>query len=283
MSSAALSSVTRRHDLSADGPSSAVPESLLAELQSVSERVAKVVSEESHKLALERVALEAEKAKQAERLAEQQFALRRDHHALTAGQLELRRVAETAAAVGGYQHQRIRLMVGTTPFTAAAPTLCERAPNSVLAQLVKGRLAEHERDHGHEAGVGGAASEPIEIFVDREPSVVHWLLRWLHRRVEVPRSSALEQPRVRLAARGRSASPRTARPGCCPLPATTVGARAGRLASNAADPPAFESRRAFGSRRAGSAKGRRRWPRCRSTRCGCCSRRLGTGGWASWP
>ena len=51
MSSAALSSVTRRHDLSADGPSSAVPESLLAELQSVSERVAKVVSEESHKLA----------------------------------------------------------------------------------------------------------------------------------------------------------------------------------------------------------------------------------------
>ena len=196
MSSAALSSVTRRHDLSADGPSSAVPESLLAELQSVSERVARVVSEESRKLALERVALEAEKAKQAERLAEQQFALRRDHHALTAGQLELRRVAETAAAVGGYQHQRIRLMVGTTPFTAAAPTLCERAPNSVLAQLVKGRLAEHERDHGHEAGVGGAESEPIEIFVDREPSVVHWLLRWF--REGPPAVASLPQHTLRL-------------------------------------------------------------------------------------
>ena len=59
MSSAATSSLTRRHDLSAASPTSAVPESLLAELQSVSERVAKVVSEESHKLALERVALEA--------------------------------------------------------------------------------------------------------------------------------------------------------------------------------------------------------------------------------
>ena len=59
MSSVATSSLTRRHDLSAASPTSAVPESLLAELQSVSERVAKVVSEESHKLALERVALEA--------------------------------------------------------------------------------------------------------------------------------------------------------------------------------------------------------------------------------
>jgi hypothetical protein len=193
MSSAALSHVTRRHELSADGPSSAVPASLLAELQSVSERVAKVVSEESHKLALERVALEAEKSKQAERLAEEQFALRRDHHALAAGQLELRRVAEMAAAVGGYQQQRIRLMVGTTPFTAAAPTLCERAPNSVLAQLVKGRLAEHEREH---VDVGRAESEPIEIFVDREPSVVHWLLRWL--REGPPAVASLPQHTLRL-------------------------------------------------------------------------------------
>ena len=186
MSTATLSAVTQRADLSAEGPSSAVPESLLAELQSVSERVAKVVAEESHKLAIERVALEAEKAKQAERLAEQQFALRRDQHALVAGQLELRRVAETTAAIGGYQQQRIRLVAGTTPFTAAAPTLCERAPSSVLAQLVKGRLAEHERERahdGHEADGGaeaeGDGAEPIEIFVDREASVVHWLLRWL--------------------------------------------------------------------------------------------------------
>ena len=52
----------------------------------------------------------------------------------------------------------------------------------------QGRLAEHERDHGHEAGVGGAESEPIEIFVDREPSVVHWLLRVCHTGLE-PRAS----------------------------------------------------------------------------------------------
>ena len=32
----------------------------------------------------------------------------------------------------------------------------------------------------------------------------------------------------------------------------------------------------------GSARARRRWPRCRSTRCGYCSRRHGTGGWVSW-
>ena len=178
MSTATLSATTHRADLSAEGPSSAVPESLLAELQSVSERVAKVVAEESHKLAIERVALEAEKAKQAERLAEQQFALRRDQHALVAGQLELRRVAETTAAIGGYQQQRIRLVAGTTPFTAAAPTLCERAPNSVLSQLVKGRLAEHEREHAHDGGAEaeGAEAEPIEIFIDREASVVHRLL-----------------------------------------------------------------------------------------------------------
>ena len=60
------------------------------------------------------VPTQAEKSKQAERQAERQFALRREHHALAAGQLELRRVSEAAAAVGDYQHQRIRLMVGTT-------------------------------------------------------------------------------------------------------------------------------------------------------------------------
>ena len=201
MSSAAMSSVTRRHELSADGRA-AVPESLLAELQSVSERVQKVVSEESHKLALERVALEAEKSKQAERLAEQQFAVRRDHHALVTEQLEHRRVKEMAAAVGGYQHQRICLMVGSTPFTAAAPTLCERAPNSALAQLVMRRLAEHEHEHGGGGGGGGGESEPIEIFVDREPSVMHWLIRWLREGAPsvrpLPQQTLRPLPHIRL-------------------------------------------------------------------------------------
>ena len=227
-----------------------MPESLLAELQSVSERVAKVVAEESHKLAIERVALEAEKAKQAERLAEQQFALRRHQHALVAGQLELRRVAETTAAIGGYQQQRIRLVAGTTPFTAAAPTLCERAPNSVLAQLVKGRLAEHEREHAHDGGAEaegaeaeGAEAEPIEIFIDREASVVHWLLT----RTLTITLTPTPTPTLTLT---------------LPLPLPLPLPRCTGYSD-------------------GCAKVTRRWPRCHRTRCACCLPRPGTGGWAS--
>ena len=153
--------------------SSAVPESLFAELHSVSERVQRVVAAESQKLALERVALEVDKSKQAERLEEQAVLARRDNHALAAVRLELKQAADQAAAVNSYQHQRICLMVGSTPFTAAAPTLCERAPNSALALLVKRQLDEQE--HAHE--LGGSESAPLEIFIDREPSVIHWLLQ----------------------------------------------------------------------------------------------------------
>jgi len=151
-------------------PISALPESLLMELQSVSERVQKVVWQESHKLALERAALEAEKRKQAEVLAERQFAVRRDQHALVAEQQQLRRASTKAADVEGYQDQRVCLMVGGTPFPVAVPTLCGKAPNSALAQLVRRRLAEHIAQ--------GQTGTP-QVFIDREPSAMHWLLRWL--------------------------------------------------------------------------------------------------------
>ena len=96
----------------------------------------------------------------------------------------------------------------------------------------QGRLAEHEREHGHEAGAGGAESEPIEIFVDREPSVVHWLLRWFRSRVKMPAwqcpSSAPAPPQGAPGGSGRLETPR-ARDWPSGRPATASGARASRL------------------------------------------------------
>ena len=179
-------------------PVSALPESLLLELHAVSEKVQQVVWQESHKLALERAALEAEKRKQAEALVERQAATRREQHALVKEQQELRRAWTTASKVEDYQGQQVCLVVGGTEFLAAVPTLVGRAPASALAQLVK--------------SVCDAPGVP-KIFIDREPSPMHWLLRWLREGAPAVEAMPAHMLRaLRAEARHRSC------PGKCPLP-----------------------------------------------------------------
>jgi len=148
----------------------AIPSSLLAELQSVSERVQQVVAQQAHMLEVQRSVLDNERREQEAVLAERQWKLRSDEHDLVKQQTQWRHAQDQATAAGAYQDRQVCLKVGTSSLVAAVPSLVDRAPKSGLAQLVQFRLAESS---------GGAADEPVPIFLDRDSSTMHYVVRWL--------------------------------------------------------------------------------------------------------